>query len=220
MLRAYILGIEKKDRFWYNIQYNQSFGGITKMTICLIRHGETDWNVIGRLQGREDIPLNENGMLQAEQCGKVLSKRNWNAIITSPLLRARQTTDIIADILKIKEVHENYDLVERDYGKASGLLESERKELFPDGKYEGIENWDIMRDRVCGAIIKSADMFYPENIIIISHGSAINSVLAELSNHTIGTGKTKLKNACINLFSYAEKSLKMELYNISHNEFF
>ena len=54
------------------------------MKICLIRHGETDWNVIGRLQGREDIPLNENGKIQARQCGLSLKSMNWTAIITSP----------------------------------------------------------------------------------------------------------------------------------------
>jgi len=189
------------------------------MTICLIRHGETDWNAIGRLQGREDIPLNPNGKLQAEQCGVALSKRKWKAIFTSPLLRARQTADIIAGVLKIDEIYEDFDLVERDYGKASGLIESERIKLFPDGNYEGMEDWELMRDRVYGAVLRSADKVHPENIIIVSHGSAINSVLAELSNHSIGTGKTRLKNACINVFDYTEKSLKMELHNLSHDEF-
>ena len=189
------------------------------MTICLIRHGETDWNAIGRLQGREDIPLNQNGKLQAEQCGVALSKRKWKAIFTSPLLRARQTADIIAGVLKIDEIYEDFDLVERDYGKASGLIESERIKLFPDGNYEGMEDWELMRDRVYGAVLRSADKVHPENIIIVSHGSAINSVLAELSNHSIGTGKTRLKNACINVFDYTEKSLKMELHNLSHDEF-
>lgn len=41
-------------------------------TICLVRHGETDWNAIGKLQGRTDIPLNKTGILQAEECGGFL----------------------------------------------------------------------------------------------------------------------------------------------------
>ena len=69
-----------------------------------------------------------------------------------------------------------------------------------------------------GSVIKYADKFYPNNIIIVSHGSAINSLLAELSNHEIGTGKTRLKNACINMFTYSEHSLNIDFYNKSYDE--
>ena len=188
------------------------------MKICLIRHGETDWNVIGRLQGREDIPLNENGKTQAKHCGLALKSMTWTAIITSPLLRARRTAEIIADALNIQEIYDDANLVERDYGKASGLTEKERITLFPDGKYEGIENWETLRDRMCKSIIQNADKFHPNNIIIISHGSAINSILAELSNHEIGTGKTRLKNACINMLTYTGRLLSIDFYNKSHDE--
>lgn len=188
------------------------------MNICIIRHGETDWNIIGKLQGREDIPLNDNGKTQAELCGLALGNKKWKAIFTSPLSRARQTADIIASVLDIHEVYHENDLVERDYGKASGLTEAERMALFPDGKYGGIEDWEMLRDRVYGSIIRIADRFYPEDIIIISHGAAINSILAELSNHSIGTGKTRLKNACINMLDYSNKRLKIVLYNKTYDD--
>ena len=188
------------------------------MNICLIRHGETDWNVTGKLQGREDIPLNQNGKLQAENCGLALNKQRWKTIFTSPLLRARQTADIIADILDIHEIHEENDLMERDYGKASGLTKAERLVLFPDGKYEGIEDWEILRNRVYGTILRAIEKFYDEDIIIVSHGSAINSVLAELSNHAIGTGKTRLKNACMNMLEYKDRMLNIVFYNKTHDE--
>ena len=187
------------------------------MNICLIRHGETDWNVIGRLQGREDIPLNENGKIQAKHCGLALRGMRWTAIITSPLLRARLTAEIIADILNIQKIYDDINLVERDYGKASGLTENERTILFPDGKYEGIEDWVILKNRMHNSITKNADKFYPNNIIIVSHGSAINSILAELSNHEIGTGKTRLKNASISMLTYTERLLSIKFYNKSYD---
>ena len=189
------------------------------MNICVIRHGETDWNTSGKLQGREDIPLNENGKLQAEHCGLALNNQKWRAVFTSPLSRAKETAVIIANVLDVHEVYEENDLVERDYGKASGLTEAERKALFPDGKYEGIEDWEMLRNRVYGTILKAADKFYPEDIIIVSHGSAINSILAELSNHEIGTGKTRLKNACVNMLEYSNQSLKIVFYNKSSEEY-
>jgi len=188
------------------------------MEICLIRHGETDWNVTGRLQGREDIPLNSNGITQAKQCGLYLKRRNWRTIITSPLLRARQTADVIASVINTAIVSEDIDLVERDYGKASGLTVEERSKQFPDGKYEGIEDWDKLNDRVYGAIQRSVVKFSPDDIIIVSHGSAINSILAKLSNHEIGTGKTRLKNACINMLEYTNQSFRIVFYNKSTEE--
>jgi len=189
------------------------------VNICVIRHGETDWNIIGKLQGREDIPLNQNGRSQAERCGLALNNRKWEAIFTSPLLRAKQTADIIAGILDIHDVYEDNNLVERDYGKASGLTEAERIALFPDGKYEGIEDWEALRDRVYNAIIRSADKFCPKDIIIVSHGSAINSILAKLTNHSIGTGKTRLKNACISMLEYENQMLSISFYNKASDEF-
>ena len=183
------------------------------MYICVIRHGETDWNVKGVLQGREDVPLNQNGVSQAERCALSLLNWKWRAIITSPLSRARQTADIIACTLNIQEIYEDIDLIERDYGEASGLTVEERTARFPDGNYKGIEDWAILRDRVYSSILRNADEFSPDNIIVVSHGSAINSMLAELSNHEIGTGKTFLKNTCINIFKYQNTSFTIVVYN-------
>jgi len=188
------------------------------MYICLIRHGETEWNAVGKLQGREDIPLNANGVSQAERCGTALQNGSWRAICTSPLQRARCTAEIIAGIINIPEVHEESDLIERDYGKASGLTAEERAALFPDGKYDGIEDWDVLCGRVYGAIIRCAERFVPEDILVVSHGSAINSILAKLSNHEIGTGKTRLKNTCLNMLEYANHALRIVYYNKSADE--
>jgi uncharacterized phosphatase len=63
--------------------------------LCLVRHGETDWNSLGKLQGRADIPLNKIGVLQAEECRDVLKSSKWDVIITSPLKRAKETAEII-----------------------------------------------------------------------------------------------------------------------------
>jgi len=183
------------------------------MKICLIRHGETDWNAMGKWQGREDIPLNTNGIKQAERCGAALKQGRWGAIFTSPLCRAKKTAEVLAGALNISRVYEEDDLTERDYGAASGLLASERSGLFPDGMYDGMEDWEALRDRVCGAIVKCAERGFPDNIIIVSHGSAINSVLAELSGHAIGTGKTNLLNTCVNVLEYKDGALTIVCHN-------
>ena len=188
------------------------------MYICVIRHGETDWNVMGKLQGREDVPLNQNGVFQVERCALSLLNWKWKAIITSPLSRASQTAEIIARTLNIQEIYEDIDLIERDYGEASGLTVEERAVQFPDDHYTGIEDWTALRDRVYGSLLRNADRFSSDNIIVVSHGSAINSILAELSNHEIGTGKTRLKNTCINLLEYQNPSFILVFYNKTADE--
>ena len=59
------------------------------MKIYIIRHGETDWNKVRRLQGRSDIPLNEEGRRLARITGEALSSVNFRCIYTSPLRRAK-----------------------------------------------------------------------------------------------------------------------------------
>jgi uncharacterized phosphatase len=183
------------------------------MKICIIRHGETDWNKKGRLQGRENIPLNEEGLRQIEGTINYLNKNIWDKIITSPLLRAKQSAEIIAKNIGIKDIYEEENLIERDYGEASGMTAEERKKAFPDGKYNGIEDFEKLQQRVVGAIMKYKDKYYGKNIIIISHGAAINSLLSYLSNNEIGTGKTVLKNACITLLKYSEEEIEIIFYN-------
>ena len=66
------------------------------MLLYLVRHGETDWNLQRRIQGSTDIPLNDTGREQAAATGRLLARREWDAIYSSPLSRAIETGELIA----------------------------------------------------------------------------------------------------------------------------
>lgn len=101
---------------------------MTITTICLVRHGQTDWNAQGKLQGQTDIPLNELGKIQARQCGEFLMKEDWDVIITSPLIRARETADIIAHYMDVPVI-EKIEFIEKNFGAAEGLTAEKRRQL-------------------------------------------------------------------------------------------
>lgn len=188
------------------------------MKVCIVRHGETDWVKATRLQGREDIPLNDAGIKESEKVGLYLKNYQWHEIITSPLLRTKQTAGIIAGKLNIETIHDEIAFIERDYGKASGLTLEERKSIYPDGNYEGMEDWGALQKRVFEAFIKYIKMYANKNIIIISHGGAINSILATLTNHKIGTGKTNLKTTCINMLDVIDDKIEIDFFNKTADE--
>ena len=73
------------------------------INIYLIRHGQTDWNVAGKIQGKTDIPLNETGRRQAVCLAKGMANRPVVQIFSSDLLRARETAGAIGDSLSVHD---------------------------------------------------------------------------------------------------------------------
>lgn len=90
------------------------------MTLVLWRHGQTDYNLEGRIQGRVDIPLNDIGRDQAASAAPDLVALNPAAIFSSPLERARQTAEVLASAIGLG-VHVDNRLAERSFGRWEGL---------------------------------------------------------------------------------------------------
>lgn len=189
------------------------------MRIYIIRHGQTDWNLQGRFQGREDIPLNEFGIQQAHRCGKALKKESFRAVITSPLQRAKKTAEIIAGHVGVNEVIIEEGIIERDFRKISGLTPKEREMFYATGGQDDKEPWDKLCGRMMAALKKYAKLYYGENIIMVSHGASINATLTVLSKGEIGSRKTRLKNACISIIEVNHDELKLGPYNLEAEEY-
>ena len=94
------------------------------MEILLTRHGQTDWNVLKKVQGKANIPLNEKGMEQAQKVKVQLKNETIDLILCSPLVRAVETAKIINSGRNIPiEIAEK--LSERDFGEFEGMPNTE-----------------------------------------------------------------------------------------------
>jgi broad specificity phosphatase PhoE len=99
--------------------------------LVLIRHGETDWNIEGRYQGQADPPLNAKGFLQAQKLALELQESGIEVLYTSPLLRTKQTSQILSDQLGIPDIEEPR-FMEIHQGDWQTRLRSEIQTLYPD----------------------------------------------------------------------------------------
>ena len=87
--------------------------------IYIVRHGQTDWNLLGKVQGKQDISLNEKGREQAALTKKDLDNKEIDLIIVSPLKRALETAEIINKDRNIPMIID-YRIKERDFGEFEG----------------------------------------------------------------------------------------------------
>lgn len=145
----------------------------------LVRHGQTEWNRVERFRGRADLSLNETGVKQAEAAAASLRGQQVAAIYSSPLKRALQTADAIANQLKLP-VQPLEGLIDIDFGSFQGLSAEEARKKdnqlltmwlekphlvrFPNG-----ESLDIVRRRVLAAVDELAAKHKDQTVILVSH---------------------------------------------------
>ena len=165
--------------------------------ILLARHGETDWNRVGRWQGHVDQPLNETGREQAAELGRRLNGRGIVAIYASDLRRASETATIVGVELGI-EVVQDPALREIDVGSWSGLTRSEVAERFPEG-YARWQTGEIGHDgetreqlgaRVIPAVERIAHAHPGDTVLVVTHGGVVRTLL----RHATGDPGAVLEN--------------------------
>lgn len=189
-----------------------------KTTVCIIRHGETDWNASGRLQGCEDVAMNERGRVQARLAANYVSEYSWNYIFSSPLQRALETAEIINERIRLPQISILDALRERDYGQASGLLPDERRLRFPDGIIPGQEDFDHLKERAMQALNSIVQLYPGKHLLIVTHGAFTNSILYSISEGAYGSFKTRLKNGCINMLEFNKQHWNVVFYNKTPEE--
>lgn len=184
-----------------------------KTTLLLIRHGETEWNTLGKFQGCTDINLSEEGIKQAELLKDRL-KGDFDFIYTSPLSRALETANIlVADTNK--KVSIANEIREINFGEWEGLTLREISERYP----EIFKAWrsDKKESNICGGdssinnaanravkcILDIVSKHKGEKIVIVAHGGIIKAGLIGLFDWDMTMyHKIALGNTCINTITF------------------
>ena len=163
------------------------------MKLFLIRHGQTDWNIQGKIQGSRDIELNQTGIKQAEELGNKLLQNNYkfSKIYTSPKKRAMKTAEILSKITNIESIIIK-GLEEINLGEWEGFSWVEVKEKYPTEYNEWYihrrytkpprgESYQDMIERVLKAIHKIIHENC-DNVAIVTHSAVIMCLQCYLTN--------------------------------------
>lgn len=189
------------------------------MLIGLVRHGLTDWNAEGRIQGQSDIPLNNEGRRQAEMLGdRLLSEAyKWDYCITSSLSRAAETGEIIAARLGIPLLEPDHRIRERAYGQVEGMTAVQREEKW--GKdwnllSLGQETDDTLQARAL-AFMEDLSARYPDrNILVISHGGFLAQLYIALYKDKFSE---RIGNLSLTILEKKEQEWNPLLYNCTRH---
>jgi broad specificity phosphatase PhoE len=152
-----------------------------------VRHGVTDWNREGRFQGRTDVPLNDEGVAQAHSAARRLQGVPVDIIVSSPLIRAIKTAEIIA-AGPSKPVSIDADLVECDFGSLEGrsiraamdqhgiTAMADLVSILPSDS----EPWAIVRERSLRCVGQWVDRHPQEEILFVCHDAVMQSMAETL----------------------------------------
>lgn len=134
------------------------------MNIYVLRHGQTDYNLMGKFQGRIDVPINQNGISQVEEAAKEISNIKFNNVYSSPLKRAIQTATIVSK----SEIQIDERIIERSFGLLEGKQSiNDYENRIEQYKIETIGNLQKRVYNFLDEIIKKTSK--NDNILIVTH---------------------------------------------------
>lgn len=192
--------------------YN-NIGDIMSTKICLIRHGQTNWNKEKLIQGRIDNLLNETGKIASREAAKKIKELNidWEVFLSSPLKRAYETAEIIKTELGFSnDIIVIPDLTEREFGALEGKKVCEESYRLMDEGVEGLEMLLDLQTRSVNTILKIASDYKDKRILVATHSQFIKGLLSYilkdfdfkcvLKNNSLTM--VEVENNIINIISY------------------
>ena len=190
----------------------------------IVRHGETEWNVMGRIQGHSDVPLSKNGREQAGNVARRLAKAPLDVVYCSDLSRSRETARIIVGARDIP-LHATPELRERYYGVFEGLTLEERRDKYPDMFAASlVKDLDFaptggespratsvrMTDFVAGLRARHPD----ETVLIVGHGGSLRAAIIALMEFPLEANwRFVMSNCSLSVFDTYSDNAVLRLYN-------
>lgn len=176
--------------------------------ITLVRHGQTDWNLDRRIQGSTDIPLNGTGRAQAFEAAAVLRAARFDHVYASPLGRARETAEIIAERLGLRPPLLTRGLREREFGDAEGMLVTDYLERFGSWQADvpGAETTAQVTARALASLeridraARRRSAPREESVLVATHGGVIRALLMHASGGTLPREGETLGNGSVHRF--------------------
>lgn len=150
------------------------------MKFYIVRHGQTDWNNLGRIQGHIDNKLNASGQAQALEKAQFFNNIKPDLLITSRLKRAKETVNIIAEHHAWDVNHEiNDEFIERNFGELDGTFADDYYLMSDFSIYPNFEQHDVLTKRSTSALKSYVNKDLNE-VVIVSHSHTIRSIMIGL----------------------------------------
>jgi len=202
---------------------------VDEAQLILVRHGETDWNREGRIQGyRADSPLTSTGQAQARQLAARLASEQIQALHSSDAGRARQTVAPIAAAVDLEVIYDPA-LRERNYGVFEGRTYKEIELEFPDAYLKfrsrdpdyappGGESGAQFRDRIVAALERVAAGTAGRRAAVVTHGGVLGIAYRHVTGMRLDSKRDySLHNASINRIAYAGGRWSLEVWgDVAH----
>lgn len=192
--------------------------------ILLIRHGETDWNRVRRLQGHIDIDLNDAGRAQAQALAQALHQEKPDVIIASDLQRAFVTAKAVADLHNM-DVHKTNTLRERCYGAFEGLMYDEISQHYPEAYKQwrshdpdtrfpaGEREGETMREfyvRAVKAVTTLAEQHRGRKLLLVTHGGVLDCLYRYVHDISLWSERPcEIANAAINRLCWKDQTMSI-----------
>ena len=199
------------------------------MRLYLVRHGETDWNRLGKFQGQRDIHLNDPGLVQARETARAALAWEPTAIYASPLTRTMQVASEIARLTGLP-VTQDSRLMELDLGDVEGVSGSEMRAGWPEvhrvwrdapelAAMPGGESLEELEDRVWRAFVDIERIHGDDdNIVVVSHNFAIRAMCGKLAGIPLTHfHRLYLHLASASMFQRAAMGWRLVTYNSTHH---
>jgi probable phosphoglycerate mutase len=191
-------------------------GGDPERQLYLVRHGQTEWALLGRHTGRTDIPLDDDGRAQAETLGRRLAAHRFALVLSSPRARALDTARLAgyADTVEVDD-----DLREWDYGELEGLTTPEIRERYPDwsiwtGPWPGGETPTEVGDRADRVIARCLDPSVDGDALLFAHGHLLRVLAARWVRRPADGGRMfALGTATIGILGWDRANRVIETWN-------